>query len=428
MKNFLFKKLFFNLFLSFLILQSFSQESTFNISAQYRLRAEVRHGYRTLTTDSSKTAFFIAQRARLIFDYNHSKFQIYSSIQDSRTWGDEEQRKDIGGLQVNELWIELKTKKRFNIKLGRQELAYDDHRLLGNLDWANLTISHDALVVKYANNEKKIWWHIGGAFNQLGEPIFGTNYTLKNNKGLGFTWLKKEFNKGHTLSALAIVNVMNATNTTDKKAKTTYTFGPLYNYDFNNTKATIGAYYQGGKTESDLSQSAFMINLYIERKIKHVTIGLGTDYLSGNSDKTAATESRNFNTLYATNHKFYGYMDYFISFPNDTKGRGLIDVFSKIKYTATKPISAALDFHYFLLANENNLNTTKIKRPLGFETDFLFDYKITPIIQLQIGYSMLFATKNMEAIKGGNAKKFNTWAFAMLKVTPTFLNLVKENK
>jgi hypothetical protein len=38
-------------------------------------------------------------------------------------------------------------------------------------------------------------------------------------------------------------------------------------------KVVLGAYYQGGKTESNLNQSAFMINAYGEKKVKKVAIG-----------------------------------------------------------------------------------------------------------------------------------------------------------
>lgn len=406
---------------SIIAIKSFSQENYFKISAQYRARTELRNGYRTLMTDSSKTAFFTGQRARLIFDYKKDNIQLFSSIQDARTWGDEEQKKDLAGLQVNELWMEINLKQGFALKMGRQELAYDDHRLLGNLDWANLTISHDAILLKYTDDKNKFKWHLGGAFNQVGEPVFGTTYALKNYKALGFSWAKKEFNKGHSLSGLVIVNGMNSTVASNTKLKATYTFGPLYNYNFNGWKGVLGAYYQGGKTESNLNQSAFMINAYGEKKIKQVAIGFGADYLTGNKDNTSATTNNSFSTLYATNHKFYGYMDYFLNIPTDTKQRGLMDLYARIVYTASKTVSTTLDLHHFSLANENNLGVNKIKKPLGTEADLLIDYKPSSIIQLQFGYSLLFATKNMEYIKGGNANDFNTWAYLMLKVSPTLL-------
>lgn len=407
--------------LSIFVIKSFSQENYFKMSAQYRARTELRNGYRTLVTDSSQPAFFTGQRARLIFDYKNDNIQFFSSIQDARTWGDEEQKKDLAGLQVNELWMQVYLNQRFALKMGRQELVYDDHRLLGNLDWANLTISHDALLLKYTDDRDKFKWHLGGAFNQVGEPVFGTTYALKNYKALGFSWVKKEFAKGHSISGIAIVNGMNSTITTNTKMKATYTFGPLYNYNFKGWKGVLGAYFQGGKTENNLTQNAFMVNAFCEKKLKRNSIGLGVDYLSGNKDNTSATASNSFSTLYATNHKFYGYMDYFLNIPSDTKQRGLMDLYARIGYTPSKTVNLTVDIHHFSLANENNLGVNKIKKTLGTEADVLIDYKPSTIIQLQFGYSLLFATKNMEYIKGGNANDLNTWAYLMLKVSPTLL-------
>ncbi len=391
----------------------------FKISGQYRVRPEWRKGYRTLTTDSSTDAFFSGQRARLVFDYKKEALSSRVSIQDARTWGDEEQLKDLAGLQVNELWIELVLKMDFTLKLGRQELAYDDHRLLGNLDWANLTRSHDAAVLKYSNAKHTVQWHLGGAFNQTGEPLSGTAFTLKNYKALAFTWVKKELNKSHTVSALAIVNGMNSTNAISKTMKASYTLGPLYNFNQNGWKALLGAYYQGGKTESNQLLSAYMVNAFAEKRGTKFSAGLGFDYLSGNSDETKADQSHNFSTLYATNHKFYGYMDYFLVIPSDTKQRGLTDAYARFGYAFTKILSATMDIHHVAFAHENNLQALAIRRPAGEEIDIVIEYKPSSVINLQAGYSMMFATKNMERVKGGNASDYNGWAFVMLKVSPT---------
>ena len=404
-----------------------AQESNFSISGQYRVRTELRHGFRTLAADTSKAAFFISQRARLFFDYKNDKLSTKISIQDSRTWGDEEQKKDLAGLQVNELWVQLALSKDFALKMGRQELVYDDQRLLGNLDWGNSTISHDALLLKYENKEKQLQWHIAGAFNQSGEPLFGSKYTLKNYKVLGLAWLKKEINTKHTLSAIAIVNGLNATTfTTTPSLKSSITFGPLYNFHYNGWKLVLGGYYQTGKTENDLKLNAGMFNAYAEKAIKKVSLGAGVDYLSGNTDQTKINVSNNFSTLYPTNHKFYGTMDYFLSFPADTKGRGLRDAYVRLKIKASDKFTAGLDVHNLSLAH-TILSGFSSHKNLGSEVDLLTEYLPSADISLQLGYSVLLATKTMEALKGGNKNNYNYWAFAMLKVSPVFFKHTFKN-
>jgi hypothetical protein len=419
------KKTWLNIFVVFVacltVISANCQDNAFKMTGQYRVRPEFRQGYKTLSADTSRAAFFITQRARLVFDYKKENLKMYMSVQDIRTWGDEEPLKDIPGLSVNELWVELSLKNNFSLKMGRQELVYDDHRLLGNADWNNATRSHDALVLKYTNKKNRVYWHTGAAFNQNGESLFGTDYTLNNYKFLAFSWWKKEFAKS-AVSATAIVNGLNSVVSASKKVKVSFTFGPLYNYQDKNFKATLGAYYQTGKTESNLLLSAYMLNSYAELSNKELFAGAGIDYLSGSSDKTSSNHSQSFSTLYATNHKFYGYMDYFINIPADTKQRGLIDPYLRVGMTTFKNFKTTLDVHHFYLANENNLTINKVRNSLGNEFDLVMEYQPSAIINLQAGYSMMFATKNMELIKGGNSNNYNGWAFIMLKVSPTFLN------
>ncbi|MEO5783395.1 MAG: alginate export family protein [Ginsengibacter sp.] len=394
-----------------------AQDNYFKIAGQYRVRPEFRKGYKTLSTDTLKAAFFIAQRARLIFEYKKNNITAYTSIQDIRTWGDEEPSKDIAGLSVNELWMELAFKKGFSLKIGRQELVYDDQRLLGNADWNNATRSHDALLLKYANKEKKLYWHTGGGFNQSGEPLFGTAYNLKNYKYLGFAWLKKEFSYAGTyISAIAIVNGLNSTVTSSPKSKASLTVGPLLNFQKNIFKGVAGAYYQTGKTENNLQLNAFMVNLYAGIN-KKLIAGAGVDYLSGNSNNTASTKSHSFSTLYATNHKFYGYMDYFLNIPADTKQHGLVDYYLRAG-VQNKKVTYTLDAHRFALAHQ--YTHTYQTAALGTEVDLLTEYKLSPVINLQAGYSMIFATKNMKILKGGNKNNYQGWAFIMLKISPAF--------
>lgn len=393
----------------------------FKVGGQYRLRTEYRHGYRTLSYDSLAGEAFVGQRTRLTLDYKKNKINVFASLQDSRTWGDEEMKKDIGGLQFNEAWMELSLPVRMTLKMGRQELAYDDHRILGNLDWANLTISHDAAILKYISPKEDLKIHLGGAYNHVGEPNVGTRYTLKNYKHLVFLWAKKDLKEQHSaISVLAVLNGMTPTDTLVKAAYSTYTAGPSFNYSNKGWSVALAGYFQGGETENNLSEEAYMLNSSIGYKKNKLFFGAGYDVLSGNSDNTAAGHTNNFNTLYATNHKFYGYMDYFLSIPTDTKQRGLTDGWVRAGITPGKNYTFTLDVHSFALANANNVAAKKIGKDLGREMDLLFDYKPSPVVAIQAGYCMMFATTNMELIKGGDAANYNAWAYVMVKVSPTF--------
>jgi hypothetical protein len=167
----------------------------FTISGQLRSRGELRDGYGTLETDGNKDAAFISQRTRLIFNYQNSKIIFHTSLQDIRLWGQDASTissTDGSKLELHEAWAEiiLSNKKDrafksspfdyFAIKLGRQEISYDDERLLGSLDWTQQGRRHDAIIMKMIQDGWKI--DLGAAFNQNTDAINynGTYYTPAN--------------------------------------------------------------------------------------------------------------------------------------------------------------------------------------------------------------------------------------------------------
>lgn len=165
------------------------------LTGQLRTRTEFRNGYGTLETIGSKPAFLTSQRTRLTFNYQLGKVVFQTSLQDVRVWGADASsisNADGNRLGVHEAWAEIKLAdikdssfKRsavdyFSVKIGRQELLYDDQRLLGNLDWLQQGRRHDAVVFKLLH---KGWQaDVGVAFNQNTDAAGynGTYYTPAN--------------------------------------------------------------------------------------------------------------------------------------------------------------------------------------------------------------------------------------------------------
>lgn len=166
-----------------------------SVSGQLRARSEVRDGYGTLKTIGFKNAAFISQRTRLVFDFKSSRVVFHTAIQDVRLWGQDASTITIADgnkLGLHEAWAELILSNKkdtsfksspvdyFGIKVGRQELVYDDERLLGNSDWLQQGRRHDALVLKLIQNNWQV--DFGAAYNQNSEAINynGTYYTPAN--------------------------------------------------------------------------------------------------------------------------------------------------------------------------------------------------------------------------------------------------------
>ena len=142
-------------------------EAQFSLSGEFRPRAEYSHGYRTLAGVDQNPSFFISQRTRLNLNYSGDKITTKFILQDVRIWGDQKQlvgNEDFA-TSIHEAWAEAKIGAGFSLQLGRQELAYDDHRIFGNVGWAQQARSHDLMLAKY---QGAFNIHFGLAYHQSG--------------------------------------------------------------------------------------------------------------------------------------------------------------------------------------------------------------------------------------------------------------------
>jgi hypothetical protein len=161
------------------------------------------------------------------------------------------------------------------------------------------------------------------------------------------------------------------------------------------------------------------------------TLGGGIEIMSGQSqtDTTRAYQNIDhvFNTLYGTGHKFNGYMDYFYA-GSAHGGVGLQDIYIRSKYKAENYWAGA-DAHFFL-AGADVLDTKALAASgtysamspgLGTEIDLTFAYNFSKMFTVQAGYSQLFATETLQALKGGRSDLGQNWAYLMLIFKPELL-------
>jgi hypothetical protein len=163
--------------------------SQFSLTGQLRTRTEIRDGLGSLALLGSKPAAFTSQRTRLTFGYKWDRVNLGFSLQDVRVWGQDASsisNSDGARLALHEAWAEIilanatdtsfkfKALQNLSLKIGRQELVYDDVRLLGNLDWLQQGRRFDAALLKA---QHKGWaLDLGGGFNQNSDA-FGTSGT-----------------------------------------------------------------------------------------------------------------------------------------------------------------------------------------------------------------------------------------------------------
>ena len=147
------RKLFFSIVMVMLLVLPLTAQQV-DISAELRPRFEYKNGYKTLLKAGEEAASFISQRTRLNLNYQQDNFKVRIALQNVRVWG------DVSTLSANdnsnsfhEAWAQFSVANNFVLKLGRQEIIYDDSRIFGNVGWAQQARSHDAIIAKFKTSE-----------------------------------------------------------------------------------------------------------------------------------------------------------------------------------------------------------------------------------------------------------------------------------
>jgi hypothetical protein len=425
------------------------QAQTVEISGQFKPRLEFRNGYGTLIPEGVQPANFISQRTRLNFNFTYEKFSVGLKVQNVGVWGETStlSRTSTNGTMIHEAWGQVNFSDKVALKVGRQELSYDDQRILGAVDWAQQARRHDAALVKLKFQDE-CNLHIGLAYNAMMESNFKFPYSINNYKALQFVHWNRRFND-LTASALLINNGLPYTKFDDTtsigtpKEKIAYsqTIGGRTVYIQDKWDLTGSLYIQTGKVTADTSGDgvqeskkklfAFYFSTIASYELTDVfNLGAGFEYLSGNSMKDPGDKDKAFKPLYGTNHKFNGYMDYFYV-GNHFNSVGLFDFFIPMKFAKDK-FSGAIVPHIFtstarVYGFDENGQGKDYSSYLGTEIDIVAKYAVADNVAISAGYSVMFAGESMKMIKNvANPKDIQNWAFVMVNITPTFFKSKSE--
>ncbi len=484
-----------------LFILHFNAFSQLSLTGQLRARGEVRQGFGNLTAEGSVPASFVSQRSRLQFGYKWDRIKFGITLQDVRVWGQDASTTssaDGNRLQLHEGWAEVMlansadTSYRFkwvdqlSFKIGRQELVYDDGRLLGNVDWLQQGRRFDMALLKLQHHGWQA--ELGYAYNQNGENAAGTAYVpgnvpsvVKNDIGvlvptpagwvplvgpdgnssasgspafsnppgtngstqdykhflsvylsrkLGQTkisglFFKDAFSKYRLASASSGGGTVYGRAFDVKGTQGRYTFGgslnPVFGKPKGSTLSLLGQYYrQLGEDRDGRDLDAWHYSFSAAYSIGKWATGPGYDVLSGNTVATGGNETRRFDPLYGSPHKFWGYMDFFYA-GTGSPAAGLRNFYWKTKYTAST-FSLAADYHHFAVAEAMAVASGKA---LGDELDLTANYTLNRFTVVELGYATMRATAAMPIAKNQPLTavydKTPQWAYLMINIRPDFL-------
>lgn len=422
----------------FMLFFSINVKAQFNINGQLVQRGEYRSGYGLPIKDGEDPAFFVSQRLRLEAGYKIDIVEFYASIQDVRTWGSAGQLKVTDNyFSLYEGYVRLKATKHISFKFGRQELALDNHRFLGNVDWALQGRSHDFALFEFNKDHHAL--KVGAGLNQVGESLKGIVYTDPNQYkvaqmvhyntkvdkfSLGFLFWN-DGRQHYTLDSIGQVD------TKGVRYSQTIGFSQL-KYDWGKTNIMGYYYHQLGRTISNQKINGYNASLNVSHtfKIQHkpekeheLLLTLGGEIISGTTNRSNSNTTNTFIHYYPTSHIFSGYMDYFYAGGRNVAGVGLIDGYLRTKYTFANKAFISLNTHFFnTYANTYDLGTDeRLDNYLGVETDLTLGYVLSPSASLQAGYSHMFGSNTLNYVQTGNMspmKGVQNWAYLMVIIRP----------
>jgi hypothetical protein len=293
-----------------------------SLTGQLRTRTELRDGQGTLPDRHAVPAFFTSQRTRLNFGYTGYRFKLFTAVQDVRVWGQDASTTHRNtleandGLMLHEAWGEIALTDtaadagEFLLKVGRQELVYDDVRLLGNLDWLQQARRHDLALLKYTFHDWQV--HLGFAFNQNREAKAGTvyggvpvGYAAGTNghttlyKSMQFAYVGRKLRHGNA-SLLVLKDDFNRYVINEDKSRTygrgvwnRVTAGGYGSVLWAEKLSVTGsAYYQAGKDRDGNRLSAYLLSAYTMYPVRRKwSLGAGVDYTSGEPPPPGAAAS-----------------------------------------------------------------------------------------------------------------------------------------
>ncbi|MEM6629636.1 MAG: hypothetical protein AAF694_08180 [Bacteroidota bacterium] len=408
-------------------------KAQFTLSAEVRPRTEFRNGFKTPTTSENDPAFFTEQRSRLYLDFTDKKYRFRLAFQDVRIWGEQGQifKQEDGNTFLSEAWGQYFFDGKSSLKLGRQIISYDNQRILGGLEWAQQGRRHDAFVYQFQDKEKNTKLHIGAALNSdddVPEPAYlqspsASFYSVGGNyKYMQYGWLNQAV-KGGSFSILALNTTFQ--NPVDSSTYTKQTLGGTGSFSLGKTLSVGGdIYYQTGKIQSaDLDALLAGVNLTIKTSV--TPLKFGVEYISGQDDDASSEGGKvtNFSPDFGTNHAHNGLMDYFFVGPANGNV-GVTDFYLKTKFKLKKG-TLLVNMHEFLTGSTQlDASGNELSKAMGFETDLVYAVSLGKGIGFNLGYSHMFATDTMLALRPGDEKS-NNWAWMMITFKPTLFTTKK---
>lgn len=318
-----------------------------------------------------------------------STTSAFIQLSDSRAFGEEQNTltdASADQFDLHQAYLEWAPVASLVLRVGRQEIAFEDERLIGTVNWANVTRAFDGLRATW---ERSAWTLDAFVITvEERDDVLPTGLDPRRNEGLDAdrslfgVWLSSA-----SIGAFALAD-RNASGATLSDIDR-YTLGGY-------ARTSAGRWRMKGMAAAQLGRqtparaprqdiAAYLATAAVSYAFDNepgVTASIQADYLSGDATPLDETHTA-FNTLYATNHAFYGAMDLFLAPAQQT---GFLGLFDLVLGTSVQPQSWTIgaNLHYFQLSRADPTG----ERALGWELDLGASKRLASGLAIQAGYSI----------------------------------------
>jgi hypothetical protein len=473
----------------FLLATTIAQASDITFGGQILTRYELAEHTGTAATvggafdDAGAADDFTQSRVRLHANVKaNDSTSAFIQLNSNRTWGNDVVTGGRAGVQgdgngsftandqdasvgITQAYFTLKNfaGQPVNLKVGKQQIIFDGHRLFGNTIWTMGQQNHDAVRLshKHDNMSFDYAWIVATEDGNAD----GANINDRNDVEVHTAYFKYEGILGGTLSGTyaymedgcGIEPDATTACTNEKDDFHTLGFrqaGQLFGIDYRGEY-----YYQWGdanasgsqattarnndsanrvvNTSAETTRTAYMFGVRVGKTFNNVSLKPGItfwyDYVSGSSDQDLTNGIyKSFNTLFDTGHKFYGLQDNFLglgsgSSTSGTAGLGLQDIAIKTKLSPMPGWFFKADYHWFMTAEGVNGspdaglggNTAagggQVSSALGNEIDISLMNKYNANTNITLGFSNYTTTaafRNLRNVVGDGSN----WAYVQFDV------------
>ena len=360
------------------------------------------------------------------------RVRLVAQVQDSRVLGTDNNpaAATAGSFGLHQGYVELYAPWRradVVIRAGRQEVALGNERLVGVVNWSNVGRSFDGARVSLTPAAAKPGAEAWG--------VSGFAATVEE-RGRHFGQATSASNASHVADHVVLGVFASGALTSQAVAELTLLADEAGRYRgyVNANRTTLhgrvrlskiaglsidveGALQTGHQLDSSAAAlgrrqnvRAWMTGARIGTpagKTAPATLTVGADILSGDDSAHDARYSA-FNTLYASNHAYYGLMDVIGEPAATTRERGLTDALATASYRVSASLRPRVELHRFTLASGSD-------RDLGWEGDLVLPFRLSPAATMDVGYGAFRAGRAAPSVALGANSTVKSWAYLSLR-------------